>query len=291
MPQAQTRRFAVCACLLLTKQLAQGTPCTNPVQCVDPSGQYDLTPLCTQEGTQVTWGGASPGTYYGDMYLNPCDGLISADSGCTFNGQPSTACLDSNQTGGTPEWTPVGNPPITPASWLRPGDFFDPDGVTGIRVFAPTYNPLNPVGWSVTITFHCNSGGGADTVEMYNGRLPPDHTPPPNSPPHAPGFVWASSGQLNLTWKTVHACGGVTPPGPPPGPGGAPPTPPNEGGMSGGWAIILTVTIGMGLYCGLGALYNQRKYMLPFPDNVPQSEFWKDVPGLVRTFGLVFVCA
>ena len=33
-----------------------------------------------------------------------------------------------------------------------------------------------------------------------------------------------------------------------------------------------------GLYCGLGSFYNNRKYMLPFPDNLPQRDLWRELP-------------
>jgi len=30
-----------------------------------------------------------------------------------------------------------------------------------------------------------------------------------------------------------------------------------------------------------GAVYNNRKYMLPFPDNIPHKQFWSDLPALI----------
>ena len=42
------------------------------------------------------------------------------------------------------------------------------------------------------------------------------------------------------------------------------------------WSPSLLVSVG--LYCGGGAFYNHRKYMLPFPDNLPQRELWRELP-------------
>jgi hypothetical protein len=224
---------AVCAYLLLLLTplqylLAQGQQCTSPAPCVDPNNSaVDLTPLCTAGGTHVTWGGGVPpggGTFLGDLVLNPCDGLTTANALCTVNSVHPAACLNSNASPTEPVWKPVGDPPAT---WLRPGEFFDPRGLTGIKLTGPSCMATGgPPYWSVTITFRCNNGSGPDAVEMYTGPLPAGHIPPPNSPPHAPGFLWAA-GALNLTWTTIHVCAAAPDPDPSPPPPPPPPPPPS----------------------------------------------------------------
>ena len=48
--------------------------------------------------------------------------------------------------------------------------------------------------------------------------------------------------------------------------------------MLAGRACRPSLLLSVGLYCAGGAFYNNRKYMLPFPDNLPQRDMWREVP-------------
>lgn len=237
--------------------------------CTDPYTGTHLEPLddACADGCPVTWRGAQPGTWFGDMLVRPCSAIATGSAAattCSFHGNQSTPLV----------WTACG----TEHKFLEHSQYEDREGRSAILLSSPpgatpapsppTCTLYPPTNMATTITFRCNpSATGTGIIEMYE-------MPPGIGPEWAPGFVHSTC-FLNLTWSTNLVCDAPLPPPPSPGPAAG------EGGMSGGWAFILTVTIGMGLYCGLGAFYNHRKYMLPFPDNVPQNEFWKDLPGLV----------
>ena len=257
---------------LLALQLGAGD---GQTPCVDPTTGKSLQELVTAEGSGLA-------TPYGQMVINPCVPMTSAPNPAC----PASAmcCINLNSS----SWTSCGSAP----TWLRFGEF-EARAQTGQRITGGGICAQIPLKFfETTITFECDEGA------VGAGRVVPQAMPP--------GFVWDTC-MMNVTWYTRLVCGeAVNPPAPSPG------APGEAAGW--GWPFLLVIGLGSGLYCGAGAFYNSRKYMLPvrlpplfssaplvstllpqfpcrspadpaavaaqFPDNLPQHEFWKEVPSL-----------
>ena len=65
-----------------------------------------------------------------------------------------------------------------------------------------------------------------------------------------------------------------------------------SGRKSGGWTtwILLSILIGVILYCGLGIYINHKQHDLELLESIPNKEFWKEVPNLLRE-GAAFTIA
>lgn len=62
---------------------------------------------------------------------------------------------------------------------------------------------------------------------------------------------------------------------------------PLSSGMSKGWTIILVLLVGTLVYLTVGIGIKRYKFGLTGMEAVPNIEFWRDLPGLVRD-GIVF---
>jgi len=100
----------------------------------------------------------------------------------------------------------------------------------------------------------------------------------------SPTFVQGSREQstVELDWKIKTACGQKSDiVSPPPKTGGDEQT---SEGMS-KWKIFLIIFfVGLGLYFGVGAFYNSRTYNARGWDLLPHSDFWRDLPYLIKDF-------
>jgi hypothetical protein len=65
--------------------------------------------------------------------------------------------------------------------------------------------------------------------------------------------------------------------------GGSPP----KGGISGGWVFIIILLVSIVLYISLGCVYQRKKKGATGTESLPNIEFWRSFPGLVKD-GLVF---
>ena len=192
--------------------------------CVDPTTGKSLQELVTAEGSGLA-------TPYGQMVINPCVPMTSAPNPAC----PASAlcCINLNSS----SWTSCGSAP----TWLRFGEF-EARAQTGQRITGGGICAQIPLKFfETTITFECDEGA------VGAGRVVPQAMPP--------GFVWDTC-MMNVTWYTRLVCGeAVNPPAPSPG------APGEAAGW--GWPFLLVIGLGSGLYCGAGAFYNSRKYMLP----------------------------
>ena len=53
-------------------------------------------------------------------------------------------------------------------------------------------------------------------------------------------------------------------------------------GLNWGWFFILIFSLTMGLYCGLGMVYKYKKLGVTGIETIPNIEFWRDYPGLIK---------
>jgi len=58
---------------------------------------------------------------------------------------------------------------------------------------------------------------------------------------------------------------------------------------NGTW-LLLSLAIGLSLYCGLGIYINKKRHGLELLESIPHKEFWQEVPNLVRE-GAAFTIA
>jgi hypothetical protein len=82
-----------------------------------------------------------------------------------------------------------------------------------------------------------------------------------------------------LHWKTKAACGQKDEIKPPPADEGGDET---SEGMSRWTIFFIFFFVGFCLYFGLGALYNSRTYNARGWDLLPHSDFWRDLPYLIK---------
>merc|ERR1712072_1576330 len=53
-------------------------------------------------------------------------------------------------------------------------------------------------------------------------------------------------------------------------------------GLNWGWFFILMFSLAMGSYCGVGMVYKYKKLGVTGIETLPNIEFWRDLPGLVK---------
>ena len=252
----------------MLRQLAAVLLCAPPTAaqtCVDPRNpSVDLTRLNiagVPGGTPVVTP-FSPEDGSQPLLMNPCDAITV---GACASLQTARCCMAINEQGGGTSPFQYVSCGSTVTEWLnvQEREIDDRLARAAIRVTGgQTFPGMPQYSLQMTIGFHCNPAA-----------LPPpavQKVVPLGWPPFAYG-----PGVLNFTWETSLVCDQPLPPAPTPTPG-------VEGESQWGWTFILVVFIGSVTYCGVGAFYNNRKYMLPFPDNVPQKDFWTELPGLVQ---------
>lgn len=99
--------------------------------------------------------------------------------------------------------------------------------------------------------------------------------------PAPPTCVATGNSAYTITMASPAACGKVAP-GPGPGPGGG------SHGLSGGSLFLILFAVAIVLYAGGGFAYNVKvKEMEPSIAALPQLEYWKQLPGLVKD-GMIF---
>eukprot|EP01051_Picozoa_sp_SAG22_P013471 SAG22_NODE_1512_length_4256_cov_2.793120_2_plen_167_part_00 len=97
------------------------------------------------------------------------------------------------------------------------------------------------------------------------------------------GFDTQALCNLNFTWLTAFACE-VAPPAPPPGPK----DPDGRQGLGATTWLLLLAGLVCAAYCAVGFLYRSRKLGKPWPESMPNYEFWRTVPTRVND-GVQFV--
>jgi len=102
-----------------------------------------------------------------------------------------------------------------------------------------------------------------------------DFTCNPNAGAGTPVFVKQPDGSLHydFTWDTAHAC--------PLAVGGA-------GGLSGGWIFVIILLCLVVVYIVAGIILNKFVRHQSGLDLIPNFEFWKSLPGLVKD-GVFFI--
>jgi len=58
-------------------------------------------------------------------------------------------------------------------------------------------------------------------------------------------------------------------------------------GLTWGWIFIILFSVALVLYCGVGAFYKYKKLGVTGIETIPNVEFWRDYPGLVKD-GIAF---
>lgn len=150
-------------------------------------------------------------------------------------------------------WAPAPTPPAN--SWGQPAQQSNPYAQNAAG--APGGQPLSP--------------GKHSTLGMTIMALCDKTLKQPVAMQFARGQTYKdrSSGYLFVI-AAAHAC---------------PTSPPGDvlgTGLNWGWFFITMLSITMALYCGIGMVWKYKKLGVTGIETVPNIEFWRDLPGLIK---------
>jgi len=179
-------------------------------------------------------------------------------------------------------WCSTGSQESCPAGYVVQGSANSCDRsfiswTTGMAYNAQTqmvaYVVSDTTGSTASITVTCNPNGAAGAIGC----------------PSSYNVAGTGPYQYSLSLTSKSACVGAGPgPGPsPPGPPGAPGSTDSTSGLTGGGAFLIIFFVGSFLYLALGFAYNFKVKGLQGMEALPNIEFWKDFPTLVKD-GCVF---
>jgi len=120
------------------------------------------------------------------------------------------------------------------------------------------------------------------TINMWNKNYKAMVTLECSNTDDDPTYVMGSHEKkvAELNWKTKTACGQKGDIEPPPV---SEPDKTSDGTSR--WSTFFIIFfLGFGLYIGLGALYNSRTYHARGWDLLPHSDFWRELPYLIKDF-------
>jgi len=206
------------------------------------------------------------GGYDFNLGLNPGDVTVAGVGGSTFWSKQNTC-----------------NPIASPIDSNCPaGTLFcqmSPTSTTSFRKIAnlidtPSASAYNPTTRTLTMTY---SGGD----------VCPNATPSPGAPPNARRAIvnYVCSNTTNsvvyvgenptctytFTWTGLAGCGTPT------GSGGS-----GGGGLNGGDVFLIIFFVGGFLYVAVGMAYNYKAKEARGVEMIPNLEFWKDLPQLLK---------
>jgi len=204
---------------------------------------WDLTPL---RNSPNGWEGSDVDYTY---YLNFCAEVES-----------KAECATSDKQGGLCQYRKTGEFMHSISSWSYP-----PENL-------PVWQPLDGSPSNGLLIIFSNGD-----VCAYNGHAYPRDLNlrlicDPNAGTGGAYTITVSANPpctYTLQFRTAVACPG--------------PIPKSVTGLSGGWIFIIILIVVIPVYCVLGCIYNRkRKGTTGMVESIPNVEFWKDLPSLVK---------
>ncbi|KAG0249745.1 hypothetical protein DFQ27_009813 [Actinomortierella ambigua] len=226
------------------------------------NNHYDISALDKTFSIKGTPYSERPSSLRDDYLLNPCKAIAVEDDKKGENCEPGTwVCQSVKLLDGDSEKILYLRPLAgeAPASGDTPARTVSPTAALAAKPENAKEDP-----WTLTLKGGLASNKTQSTVIKFVCSDKTEDTLKFES------FTEGDAGVTSFTWESSHACAKQQVPNPP------------TEGMS-GFGVFFTILFVFGaIYLVVGAVYNHQVYGAKGLDLLPNLEFWRDFPGLVK---------